>query len=107
MIGIALILAAEPVPQTMLATADEANAAYVQCLFATSRAAMSAHLSAEAFERKLGSACIPEEDAVVRAGTAVLLRRGEPNSSSSAKRVAEEARRSVVESYRQALALQH
>ena len=105
MIAIAILLFAQAVPQSMLAAADDADAAYVQCLFATSRAANGAGLSLEAFERKLASACHEEEEASVRAGTAVLIARGEPNAASSERQMAEEARRSVVDTYRKILEL--
>ena len=101
MIAVALLLAAQSVPQSLLTAADDASSAYVQCLFATSRAADGAGLSVEAFERKLASVCITEEERVVRAMTAVLHRRGEANAASSAKQLADDSRRSVVETYRQ------
>ena len=100
MIAIALLLFAQSVPQSMLATADNANAAYVQCLFATSRAANGAHLSVYAFEGKLASACGAEEQAIVRATSAVLERRGERNAEATARQLARDARRSVLETYR-------
>jgi hypothetical protein len=103
-ITISLILAAA-VPQSMLAAADDANAAYVQCLFAASRAANAAHLSVDAFETKLASSCLAEEAALVRTGTAVMAARGEPNAASTVRREAAEARRSVVETYRKILEL--
>lgn len=105
MIALALLLATEAVPQSMVAAADDANGAYVQCLFATSRAANGAHLSLEAFESRLAASCITEEQEVVRTGTAVLSRRGEANAASSARQSAKDARRSVIQTYRQILEL--
>jgi hypothetical protein len=103
MIAIALILSAQPVPQSMLATADSANGAYVQCLFATARAANGAHLSVDAFEGELASACRSEEQAIVRATTAVLDRRGERNAEATARQLAQDSRRSVLETYRKTI----
>lgn len=105
MIPFAILLAAQAVPQSMLAAADNADEAYVGCLFATSRAANGAGLSLEAFERKLASACHAEEEASVRAGAAVLMARGEPNAVSTERQMAEDARRSVVDTYRKILEL--
>jgi hypothetical protein len=101
----ALLLAAQAVPQSLLAAADEANGAYVQCLFATSRTANGAHLALEQFERKLAASCLREEDDLVRTGTAVLTRRGERNAASRARQEAKDARRSVLDTYRQNLKL--
>lgn len=98
----ALLLAAEAVPQELLAAADEANGAYVQCLFATSRAAHSARLAVDEFERKLAASCLAEEEVLVRTGTAVLGRR-ETGAQSTVRREARDARRSVVDTYRQTL----
>ena len=101
MIAAALMMVAQPVPQNALAAADEANAAYVQCLFATSRAASGAHLSADDFERKLASACVGEEETLVRTGVAVLRARGHSNAEAAARQLAKDARRSVLDTYRQ------
>ena len=105
MVLAALLLLLQGVPQSMLATADDANEAYVKCLFATSRAASASHLSVEAFEARLGSACTDEEAALVRAMANVLQRRGESNATAQAERAAKDARRSVVETYRRAIEL--
>ncbi len=104
---IALFLGAQAVPQSLLRAADDADGTYVQCLFATSRAANGAHLTLEQFEGKLASACRNEEDAAVRAATAVLERRGEPDAASRSRQEAQDARRSVVNTYRQILELNH
>jgi len=100
MIAVALLLSGQAVPQNMLATADKANAAYVQCLFATARAANEAHLSVDAFQGKLASACVAEQQEIVRATAAVLKRRGEAGPESKAEQLARDARSSVVETYR-------
>jgi hypothetical protein len=99
-IAIALLIGAEPVSQSMLAAADDANGTYVQCLFATSRAASAGGLSVQAFERQLATACRSEAKATVRAGAAILVARGESDAVSSSRRVADEARRSVLDTYR-------
>ena len=103
MIAVAIVLAAQGVPQSMLAAADEANAAFVQCLFAVSRAANGARLGADEFERKLGSSCLAEEAAVVRTGIIVLRRRGVSDPESTVRREAQDARRSVLDTYRKGL----
>jgi glycine/D-amino acid oxidase-like deaminating enzyme len=99
-IFVALLIAAGAVPQTPLDAADQTDEAYVRCLFAASRAASAAHLSPDEFARKLSSACRNEEDAVVRTGTAVLARRGDPNAAAKARQSAQEARQSVLDTYR-------
>jgi hypothetical protein len=98
--AIALLLAAQAVPPAMLEAADRANQAYVQCLFAVSRSASAVHVDVEAFRGRLASACTSEEAALVRAGAAVLARRGEPNAASKMRQVTQDARRSVVDTYR-------
>ena len=105
MIAIALLLGAQAVPQTLLAAADDANGTYVQCLFATSRAASGAHLSVEAFERKLAGACHAEEEAAVRTGTVVLVARGEADAGSDMSRLAKDARQTVLDTYRKIVEL--
>jgi len=102
---IALLLAAQAMPQSLLGPADEANGAYVQCLFATSRAAHSARLGVEDFERKLSSSCLAEEEAVVRTGIPLLRLKGVANPAWAARQEAQDARRSVVDTYRMTLQL--
>jgi hypothetical protein len=63
-------------------------------------------MSADAFEARLAAACTAEQRAVVQAMTAVLQRRGERNAAALARRAADEARRSVLDTYRQGLNLQ-
>lgn len=106
MIAVALLLSAQSVPHAVLDAADQANGAYVQCLFATSRAASASRMSADVFEARLAAACTAEQQAVVQAMTAVLQGRGERNAAAVARRAAEDARRSVLDTYRQALNLQ-
>lgn len=105
MIGLILLIGAQAVSQNMLAAADEANGAYVQCLFGTARAANGDGLSVTDFEGKLASACVAEEDALVRAGTAVLRAKGTPNAASTARQLANDARQSVLDTYRRTAAL--
>ena len=103
MIGVALLIAVQPMPAELLGPADEANAAYVQCLFAESRAANAARLGVDEFERKLAGSCTAEEEAVVRTGIAILRLKGVANPAASARQQARDARRSVVETYRTTL----
>ena len=102
---IALLIAAQAMPEELLGPADEANGAYVQCLFAVSRAANRARLSVDEFERKLASACLAEEEALVRTGIPILRLKGEPDPASRVKQEAQEARRSVLDTYRKVLEL--
>jgi hypothetical protein len=101
MIALTFLFAAEAVPHSMLAAADNANAAYVQCLFATARAANGVQLSIEAFESRLDRSCRTEEQELLRTGTAVLSWRGEANAAARVRQLADEARHSVIETYRQ------
>lgn len=100
---IAFLLAAQPIPQRLEAASDEATGAYVQCLFAVSRAANAAHLGIEEFERKLGASCTAEEEAVVRTGIPILRRKGVASPAASAREETQDARRSVVDTYRTTL----
>jgi hypothetical protein len=102
-IAFAILLAVQAIPQELLARADEANGAYVQCLFAESRAANAARLGVVEFERKLAGSCTAEEEAVVRTGIAILRLKGVANPAASARQQARDARRSVVETYRTTL----
>ena len=100
---IALLLAAQAIPQSLLDASDEATAADVQCLFAVARAANAARLGVDDFERKLASSCTAEEEAVVRTGIPILRLKGKSDPASSARQQAQDARRSVVDTYRQTL----
>jgi len=102
MIALALLLIA----QASTDLADEANGAYVQCLFARSRAANEARLSLSEFEGRLASSCAAEEQTSVRATAAVLARRGERNAAGTARRLAASARQQVIDSYRRAIELE-
>lgn len=90
-------------PQELLGPADAANGAYVQCLFAVSRAANRARLSVEQFEAKLASSCTAEEEAVVRTEIPILRLKGVKDAASAARREAKESRASVIDTYRQIL----
>jgi hypothetical protein len=105
MIAVALLLGAQPVPQAMLATSDEATGAFVSCLFATSRSAHEARLSVGDFETRLSTSCNGEEEALIRATTTVLTHRGERNAQTTARQLARDSRTSVVNTYRQTIEL--
>ncbi len=87
------------------AEAGDTGFAYTQCLFAGSRAAHHAGMSVSAFERSLAGACLSERRALERASTRLFSLRGEPDPSGQARSMSEEARRQVVETYRQTLEL--
>jgi hypothetical protein len=80
--------------------ADAANAAYTQCLFAVSRDASAVHLSTGAFEEMLEHSCASEQAALQRATARIFRSRGEADASSRAKRLADDGRKMVVNSYR-------
>ena len=103
MIALAFVLAAQDVPQSVMAAADEANGAFVQCLFATSRAANAARLGVDEFEHKLAGSCLVEERELVRTGAAVMRARGQPNAEATIRQEAADARRSVVNTFRETL----
>ena len=105
MIAVALLLGAQAVPQAMLAAADDANGAFVRCLFATSRAAHQARLSAGEFETRLSTSCMDEEAALIRATAAVLTRRGQHDARATARQLAHDSRISVENTYRQTIEL--
>jgi hypothetical protein len=103
MIALALFVAAQGVPQRVMAAADEANGAFVQCLFATSRAANAARLGVDDFEHKLAGSCLAEEQELVRTGAAVMRARSQPNAEATVRQEAADARRSVVNTFRETL----
>ncbi len=103
MIALLVLAAAAGAPTD---EADAANLAYTQCLFATSREAHSAHLSVDAFDQRLATACLPEQRFVERTTAKVLARRADRDSTAEAIHLAEQARQQVVEDYRQALDLE-
>jgi hypothetical protein len=90
----------------LTADADASNLAYTQCLFATSRAANEARLSVGAFEERLATACRAEQRVVERSMGRVFAQRGERDGTASAHRLAEEARRGMVDTYRRTLELE-
>jgi hypothetical protein len=100
MIALALAIAAAAVPRTLLDAADAANLAHAQCLFATMRAANQAHLPADAFERRLKSACSAEAQRLRRVSAKVFAARGESDPGAKADRLIEGGYRSAVEEYR-------
>ena len=80
--------------------ADAANATYTQCLFAVSRNANAAHLSVGTFEQKLEHSCTSEQAELERAAARIFKARGEADASPKAKRVTNDSRRMVLDSYR-------
>jgi hypothetical protein len=106
MIALAMLIAAQAGPSALASAADDASGAYIQCLFATSRAATRDRLSVGQFESRLASSCIAEEQTVVRTTAAVLVRRGERNAASSARQLAHSARQQVIDDYQRAIELE-
>ena len=102
MIGPLLLIAAN----VRTDAADAANAAYVQCLFATSREAHAAQLPVDAFQQRLSTACSAEQRAFESTAAKVLVERGESNPAGKAKSLAEQARQQVINDYRRALELE-
>lgn len=88
-----------------MAEAGDTGVAFTHCLFATSRAAHQAGLPVSAFEQRLAAACLPEQRALERASTRLFSLRGEADPSGRARSMSDEARRQVVEIYRQTLEL--
>lgn len=106
MIALAMLIAAQAGPSALASAADDASGAYIQCLFATSRAANRDRLSVGEFQSRLASSCTAEEQSVVRTTTAVLARRGERNAAGNARQLAQSARQQVIDDYRRALELE-
>jgi hypothetical protein len=97
MITLALLLAGAPA--ALVRNADEANKTYIECLFATSRAADANGLSVAEFSRRLAGACGAEEQRARAALTQVLAANGERNPAAAARQAALEARSSVAATY--------
>jgi hypothetical protein len=85
--------------------ASDTGLAYTRCLFASSRAAAPGRLSLSAFQRSLAGACLSEQRALERDSMRLFSLRGEPDPSGQARGLSEDARRQVVETYRQMLEL--
>jgi hypothetical protein len=94
-----LLLAAAPVPRSLSDAADDANMQLTRCLFQQASAARSAGLSPEEFGRRLSGQCLQEERAWAAAARRIARLRG--LSPGYMDRVIADARRSVVDSYRQ------
>jgi len=101
----ALLLVAGSAANAATVEAGDTGLAYTQCLFTSSRAAHQAGMSVSAFERSLAGACLSEQRALERASTRLFSLRGEPDPSGQARSMSEDARRQVVETYRQTLEL--
>jgi hypothetical protein len=101
-----MLIAVQAAPSALSSAADDASGAYIQCLFAASRAASADRLSVGQFQSRLGSSCIAEEQTVVRTTAAVLAQRGEPNAAGNARQLAHSARQQVIDDYRRALELE-
>lgn len=97
-----LLLFAVSVPDE----SDAVSLAYTQCLFASSRAASAARLSADAFERRLATACIAEQRELERIAAKIFARRGDPDAAASAHRLGQSARQEIIANYRKALELE-
>jgi len=98
---VALFIMGAAVPQALLKRADEASGAYVSCLFGVSRQANAARLPVTEFERKLEASCQAEERLVTDLDRRIFTLRGEPSPQSLAEELARDARRQVIESFRQ------
>lgn len=100
MIGLSLLLAAQGVPQSLLDEADAASLAHVECLFAMSRQAHAAGLSATQFESNLATACLREGRALQRVSTKIFALRGRRDPAAEAEQMLRESRRGIVDGYR-------
>ena len=80
----------------MTLDADQANAAYTRCLFASSREASAAQLSVSAFEARLETACDAEQAELERAAARIFASRGEANALSLSAATGDSALRPVV-----------
>lgn len=100
--GIALLLAAAPIPRELADAGDESAARFTQCLFAQSRQAHSANLSVAEFRRRLSAQCLVEERALAAVSSRIDRLRGEPGQT---VQLIAGTRRGVVEAYRSALML--
>ncbi len=98
---VALFIMGAEVPQALLNRADEASGVYVSCLFGVSRRANAARLSVAEFERKLEASCQAEERLATDLDRRIFTLRGEPSPKSSAEELARDARRQLIESFRQ------
>ena len=100
MIGIAMLLAASAVPQSLLDAADAAGLAQTQCLFATFRSANQAHVSQADFAGRLRRSCSAESRELSRLSARIFALRGDANPSAKADRLIQDSYRTMVEEYR-------
>ena len=94
------LLMAAQVPADLMARADEAAGTYVQCLFATVRESNQAGLSVAQFERRLGAACLAEEQRHRALAIRIFRLRGDPAPIRKAEQLDAETRRGMVDDYR-------
>jgi hypothetical protein len=105
MITLGLLLTAQLVPQSLLDSADAANLAYAQCLFAVSRESSEARLSVGQFERELEGSCLAEARRLRLLSTKILALRGDANAAVSAEQLDREARQGMIHNYQRTLEL--
>ena len=100
MILATMLLMAANVPQSLLDRADEANLAYVRCLFGVTREANAAGLRVEQFERRMAESCLSEESSVRSLGSRILTLRGNGSPAASVDGFIRQTKRKMVEDYR-------
>lgn len=95
---LAMLIAVQPAPE-LVEQADQANQAFIGCLFSKSREAHTAGLPTADFRRRLDGACLAEEQSAKMLAADVLAQRGRLDPAAAAQRLMDEARRSVVATY--------
>lgn len=105
MIMLAWLLWSAAVPAELMARADDANSAFVGCLFAYSREASAAGVSASGFEDRLAQHCASEQRELQDISVRIFRLRGDSDALGRAQRLARAARSGVAEQYRKSIAL--
>ncbi|MEO6359258.1 MAG: hypothetical protein ABIO43_01615 [Sphingomicrobium sp.] len=99
MLALALLAA---VPSDLMAKADRANEAYVQCMFAVSRNASQARLSAAEFEARLTRSCLAEQRVTREIGIRIFTLRGNRDPAGTADGLIRQTREQLIAQYRKA-----
>lgn len=96
---IGLLFAAE-IPHALMARADEAGMAYVQCLYGVVRQSNAAGLSQSAFEQRLSVSCRQEESSHRALALRIVTLRGDAAPARKVELLERQMRQNMIDEYR-------